>query len=299
MGILLAPHAGSADLSKSLFSVKELLLVGFFLSVGFTGLPSAQGLLVSVALLALLPLKVAGFAVLLWARGLRRRTSIRTSTMLGNYSEFGLIVAVAAGTALDEEWVGILATAVAASFLLSTVLSQDADALVERARRLFPDRPTEKLHHEDRPIEVGDAEAVILGMGRVGRAAYERLEQGYGLRVVGVEDLPVRQEALAAQGFDVVLGDATDPEFWARLSPHGVRLAVLAMPFHDSNLHALEKLNESAFDGVVAVVAQYDEDLRQARELGADTGFQLYDGAGAELADRGADEAGLPRRSTE
>ncbi|QIK76785.1 cation:proton antiporter family protein [Nocardioides piscis] len=296
VGILLAPHAGSEALSKSLFSIKEILLVGFFLSVGFTGLPTLGELLISAALLLLLPLKAAGFAALLWTRGLRRRTSVRTATTLGNFSEFGLIVAVAAGSGLGEEWLGVLATTVAASFLLSAVVGRHPDAFVELTRRVLPDHPVERLHADDRPIDVGDAEAVVLGMGRVGRAAYERLTRDYGLRVVGVEDFPSRQESLVADGLNVVLGDATDPEFWARMRPHHVQLAVLAMPFHTSNVDALRKLQDSEFAGTVAVVAQYDDDLEQARALGAHTGFQLYDGVGAELADRAADEAGLPRR---
>jgi Trk K+ transport system NAD-binding subunit len=152
------------------------------------------------------------------------------------------------------------------------------------------------MHSDDRPIDVGDAQAVVLGMGRVGRAAYERLARDYGLRVIGVESLPARQGELDAEGLNVVQGDATDPEFWARIRPHHVTLAVLAMPFHSSNLNALKKLQDSEFAGTVAVVAQYDEDLRQAHRLGAHTGFQLYDGVGAELADLGAAQAGLPRR---
>lgn len=296
VGVLLASHPGSAELSKSLFSVKELLLVGFFLSIGFTGLPSPGHFAVGLALLLLIPLKSLGYAGLLWAHGLRRRTSVRTAMTLGNFSEFGLIVAVGAGTALGDPWPVVLATTVAASFVLSAVLNRDPDRLVEVARRLLPDRPPERLHADDRPIEVGDAQAVVLGMGRVGRAAYERLEGDYGLRVIGVESLPARQADLSVAGLNVVPGDASDPEFWARIRPRHVKLAVLAMPFHSSNLNALRNLRESEFSGKVAVVAQYDEDLRQARELGADTGFQLYEGVGAELADYGAAEAELPRR---
>jgi predicted Kef-type K+ transport protein len=299
VGVLLAPHPGSAELSKSLFSVKELLLVGFFLSIGFIALPTAEHLLISAALLLLLPLKALAFAVLLWAHGLRRRTSVRTATSLGNFSEFGLIVAVAAGSALGEEWLVVLTTAVAASFVLSAVAGRNPDAFVDLARRLLPDRPAERMHVDDRPIDVGDAEAVVLGMGRVGSSAYERLARDYGLRVIGVESLPSRQAALEASGLNVVQGDATDPEFWARMRPNRVKLAVLAMPFHTSNLDALRKLQDSEFNGTVAVVAQYDEDLQQARALGAHIGFQLYDGVGAELADLAATQAGLPRRRNE
>ena len=298
IGVLLATHPGSAELSKSLFSVKELLLVGFFLSIGFTGLPEAEHLLIGGALLLLVPLKSLGFAVLLWAHGLRPRTAVRTATTLGNYSEFGLIVAVAAGARLGDPWPVVLATTVAASFVLSAIVNRTPDAFVQIARRWLPDRPPERMHADDRPIDVGDAQAVVLGMGRVGRAAYERLESNYGLRVIGVESLPARQATLADEGFNVVEGDATDPDFWARIRPRQVQLAVLAMPFHSSNLNALRNLHESEFTGKVAVVAKYDDDLRQARELGADTGFQLYEGVGSELADTGAAEAGLPRRDT-
>ncbi len=296
MGVLLASHPGSTDLSKSLFSVKELLLVGFFLSIGFIGLPTGEHLLVGGALLLLLPLKSFGFAALLWAHGLRRRTSVRTAVSLGNFSEFGLIVAVAAGASLGDPWPVVLATTVAASFVLSAIVGRTPDPFVKSARRIFPDRTPDRMHVDDRPIDVGDAQAVVLGMGRVGRAAYERLERDYGLRVIGVESLRSRQAMLASTGLNVVEGDATDPDFWARILPRQVQLAVLAMPFHTSNLNALKNLHESEFTGKVAVVARYDEDLRQARELGAHTGFQLYEGVGAELADTGAAEAGLRRR---
>ena len=295
IGVLLASHPGSDELSKSLFSLKELLLVGFFLSIGFTGLPTVEHLLVGLALLLLIPLKSLGFALLLWAHGLRRRTSVRTATTLGNYSEFGLIVAVAAGSRLGEPWPVVLATTVAASFVLSALVSRRPDAFVQLAHRWLPDRPPERLHADDRPIEAGDAQAVVLGMGRAGQAAYTRLVKTYGLRVIGVESLPARHEALVAEGLNVVEGDATDPDFWARIRPHQVRLAVLAMPFHSSNINALQNLHASEFSGKVAVVAKYDEDLQHARELGAHTGFQLYEGVGSELADTGAAEAGLPR----
>ena len=91
----------------------------------------------------------------------------------------------------------------------------------------------------------------------------------------------------------MVEGDATDPEFYERLRTGDVRMVLLAMPFHGNNLDALQLLRSSGFGGTVAIVTQYDADLRQARALGASTGFQLYDGAGTELADRAAQAAGL------
>jgi len=72
-----------------------------------------------------------------------------------------------------------------------------------------------------------------------------------------------------------------------------VPIVLLAMPFHGNNIDTLRQLRAGGFAGTVAVVAQYDDDLRQAERAGAAVGFQLYDGAGAELADRAAVAAGL------
>jgi len=165
--------------------------------------------------------------------------------------------------------------------------------LVRAVRRVLPEREREDLHPEDRPLDVGDAQAVILGMGRVGSAAYLRLRDEYGLRVVGLETSRERCERLRAEGLDVVEGDATDPELWQARPLCHVPIVLLAMPFHGNNIDTLRQLRAGGFAGTVAVVAQYDDDLRQAERAGAAVGFQLYDGAGAELADRAAVAAGL------
>ncbi len=289
VGALLAFHPGAGDLSKSLFVVKELLLVGFFLSIGFIGLPSLSDLLVALLLLLLLPLKAVGFTALLWLLGMRRRTAATTGTTLTNFSEFGLIVAVAmSADLLGEEWLVVLATAIAVSFTLSAALGRRSERLVAVAKRLLPERGPHRIHPDDRPIDVTHAQAVVLGMGRVGTAAYDRLTGEYELNVVGVESLSTRVQHLKALGYDVIEADATDPEFWTRLGTDEVDIAVLAMPFHGNNLSALRKLSDSGFTGTVAVVAQYDQDLQQYLSGGADTGIQLYEGAGSELADRAA-----------
>ena len=96
-----------------------------------------------------------------------------------------------------------------------------------------------------------------------------------------------------AEGLDVVEGDATDPELWQARPLCHVPIVLLAMPFHGNNIDTLRQLRAGGFAGTVAVVAQYKDDLRQAERAGAAVGFQLYDGAGAELADRAAVAAGL------
>ncbi len=297
MGLLLAGEPRAEEVSKALFSVKELLLVGFFLSIGFAGLPSAADLLLAGLLLLLIPLKALGFVALLWAQGMRHRTSVLAGTVLGNYSEFGLIVVVVGSAAdlIDDAWLVVLATAVAASFVVSAALSRRTEHLVSFAERVLPDQDGSRLHPDDRPIDVGHADAVVFGMGRVGQAAYRRLTEEYGLRVVGIESREERAASLRERGLDVIEGDATDPDLWHRLTQAGaVDIAVLAMPFHGSNLAAVGQLERSDFTGTVAAIAQYDDDATELRRR-VHSVFGLYDRAGTALADGAAEQAGRDR----
>ncbi|SCX41130.1 Predicted Kef-type K+ transport protein, K+/H+ antiporter domain [Klenkia marina] len=287
LGMLLAGHPRSAELAKSLFSIKDLLLVGFFVSIGLAGLPTGGELVIAGALLLLLPVQAFVFVVLFYLARLRRRTAVFTSTVLTNFSEFGLIVVVALpDDLLDPGWAAPLAAAVAASFVLPSLVGDRPDQLVDVLRRWLPDRPTERLHPDDRPLDLGDAQAVVLGMGRVGSSAHRRLTVQYGLRAIGIEADGDRVAQLQAEGVHAIEGDATDPRLWEELELHHVELVLLAMPAHDNNLATLTRLRSHGFTGTVAAVTQFDDDLAEVLDEGADIGLQLYEGAGAELADR-------------
>lgn len=291
VGVLLAPSPRAEEVAKSVFSVKELLLVAFFLSVGLHGAPDASGIVLAMALVALVPVKAALFALLLRASGFRVRTATRAAASLASYSEFALIVVVAAASAgaLGPEWLVMVSTAVALSFVVASVTSAAVDRVSSAASHRL--RDPVRLHPEERPVDLQRADALVLGMGRLGRAASSRLVEGYGLRVVGVDSDPARARDLSGDGLHVVEGDATDPLFWQRVTDEGtVRLVLLAMPFHGSNLAALDQLRRSGFGGSVTAVTRYDEEVAQLAEHAAVVG--LYDAAGAELADRAVRTAG-------
>ena len=68
-------------------------------------------------------------------------------------------------------------------------------------------------------------------------------------------------------------------------------IVVLAMPFHGANRIALQQLVASDYSGVLAAVAQYDDEAEDLRRTGADVVINLYDGAGASIAERAAEAA--------
>ncbi len=289
MGMVLASYPGANQLSRSLFTMKELLLIGFFVSIGYTGLPDPQNVLVGLLLLLVLPLQGIGYWALLWAQGMRHRTGLLTGLLLANYSEFGLIVAamgVEAGW-LPAHWLVTIAIAVAASFVVSAVANPRNTSSLSRFANRLRSRPPEKLHRHDRPIPIADAEALILGMGRVGTAAYIQLSGEYSMNALGVEHNPQRVVALRRDQFNVVEGDATDTDFWDRVAQnHRIEIIVLTMPSQHANTDALRAIREREFGGTVAAVALYQSDVEELHEWDIDVVVHMYGGAGRDLADQ-------------
>ncbi len=302
MGVLLASHPASSELARSLFHIKELLLVGFFVSIGLTGLPDLPTVTLAVLMVLMLPFKALGYIGLLTLMGLRNRTSILGSLGLMNYSEFGLIVVSVGVSAqmLEQKWLVEISIAVALSFVFSAVLNGKGHMVVEKLATRLPEKDVSKLHPEELPADAGDAEVVVIGMGRVGVAAYDRLAETYDLRVIGVDYDGPRVAWQSKQGRHVIEGDATDLDFWNRLTrSDSVRIAVLAMARHGANITALECLRESGFTGKVAAVARFEDEVLWAKEHGVDTAFNVYAGAGLELADQVARDAGVRSKPEE
>ncbi|MBB1251815.1 cation:proton antiporter family protein [Streptomyces alkaliterrae] len=296
IGMLLAPHPSAAGLSKSLFNMKELFLVGFFVSIGLTALPSWDMVGLALLLVALVPLKSLLFLLIFSGFRLRKRTSFLATLSLSNFSEFGLIVAVVAAAQgwVTDEWLVVLSLAVALSFVLAAVFNSRSRPLYTRVEPRMRDRDVAQLHPDDRPIEIGRSQVVVLGMGRVGRGAYDRLTDAYGLDVLGVDTDVDKVTDLQQAGYSVLEGDATDEDFWEKLTlAEHVELVVLAMPHHAGNFFALEQLRHQEFRGRIAAAVTHFEEIEPLERRGAHAVFHLYEEAGTALADSAAEVAGL------
>lgn len=297
MGMLLASHPRAHELARAIFSVKELLLVAFFLSIGLNGLPSWPQVGLGLLLLTLLPLQGLGYFLLVsWAR-MRRRTAVLTALVMTNNSEFALILAatgIGAGL-LAPEWLTTVSVAVAASFVVGTVVNLKAEAIADAVEARWPDADPQRLDASERPVPLHAIDALVLGMGRVGHACYQRLDES-NRSVLGIEHNAERVAHLQHEGFNVLQGDATDGDLWRRLQAvPTLRKVVLAMPLHHANLDALRVLRARGFAGRVAAICQWPEEIEPLRAAGADEVLYLYTGAGAALADAAMGEGAILR----
>ena len=134
LGMLVAGHPKASETASALFSLKEIFLVGFFLSIGLKGLPDFEAVGIAALFVLLTPFKMALFFLLLTRFRLRARTALLGSFSLATYSEFGLIVGYIGETAgwISSEWLVIIAIALSTTFVLASPLNATAHSLYNR-----------------------------------------------------------------------------------------------------------------------------------------------------------------------
>ena len=287
-GILLADHDRSKELAKTMMGFKDLFLVGFFLTMGLSGLPSMEAFGIALLISMLIPIKIVLFFMLLTRFKLRARTSSLVSLSLANYSEFGLIVG-AAGVAkgwISTEWLIIFAVSLSITIIISSPLNMAAQRIYGLLQPYLLPFETENRLPEDEPIEFSNEEVIVFGMGRTGSEVYKVMEEKYNKNVLGVDINYYTIEKHKNLGNNVIQGDVTDLNFWQRINmSENLPLAILSTPNHATHMHVIEQLNEIHCNIKVAAISRYDDEMTELQEAGVEVVFNLYEEAGFGFAD--------------
>ncbi len=287
MGAALAGHPQVAELSRTLWGLKEAFLVAFFLQIGLLGFPGLQSLPLALGLLLLLPLKAVLFFVLFIAFGLRARTAFVTSVALSSYSEFALITSAAAveGQLLPESSSQLIGLVVAASLALAAPLNRAVHHLYQRYEGFLLRYERKGWHADDEPTGLGGAQWLVVGMGRTGGAAYKMLE-GQGERVLGLDADEGKLEAHRLKKRQVRYGDAEDPELWEKLDLTGLKGVLLTLPDTEAKLRAIRGLKARGFQGTIAATSYHREEDPLLEQAGATLIGHPFAEAGERLAER-------------
>ena len=166
-GMLVASHPKTSELAKRLLSFKDLFLVSFFLNTGISGSLTLSGLVIGFLLVLVVSLKTTLFFGILTRFKLRARNAMLAAFSLGNYSEFGLIVG-AIGVShgwIGGDWLVTIAIALSISFIFAAPLNSAAHRIYSRFSSPLKRFESPERLPEDRPIDSGDAEIAIIGMG--------------------------------------------------------------------------------------------------------------------------------------
>jgi predicted Kef-type K+ transport protein len=288
IGSLLAGHPMAGEISKKLLGFKDLLLVGFFLSIGMSGHITLSAVLVALGLALLVVFKVVLYFALFTRFRLRAHTSLYASLNLANFSEFGLIVgaiAVAKGW-LSGDWLVIIALALTFTFIAAAPLN----ARARKVRQALETRLTafELLRPlpEDAPIDPGKARIAIFGMGRIGTGAYDSLQAQYGDLLLGIDNDAATVVRHQDAGRNVMQADATQENFWTRTGSGNIKVALLALPEFAQNLSVAESIRERHHHGHLFAIVKYPEEVEKLRAAGVEATWNLYTEAGSGFADQ-------------
>ena len=288
-GMIFATHPKAGELSDRLLSFKDLFLVGFFLNIGISGSPTPTVLVIALLLALAVPFKAALFFGILTRFRLRARTSMLASLSLANYSEFGLIVGsigVANGW-MSGDWLIIIAVSLSITFILAAPLNASAHILYARISGRLKSFETAKRLPEDKPIETGDAEVVIIGMGGVGTSAFDEMRRRWGDVVIGLDFSAETVEQHRKLGRNVVYGDAEDSDFWERveLAKSRVILVMLALPNPKASIFAIRQMAQRGYQGQITASVRYEDEIPILKEEGVNAAYSLYEEAGVGFAD--------------
>ena len=286
MGIILANGPKSKELYSKLIDLKDLFLIGFFLEIGYYGLPETHMIYVALVLSLILLVRPVIYYLLFITFRLRARTSLLASLTLFNYSEFGLIVAaIAAGNGLlSMQWVTTLALALSLSFFISTPLNTHAHDIFNRYSDWFRRWQRRSALPEEAPARLGNAEVIILGMGRVGQGAYAFLKDRFEGNIIGVDENLEKVHQHRAAGLNCVHADASDIAFWEDLDVQRRKLILVSLTNHSENLTVVGLARQFGYRNRLAVVARYPDEQAELQSLGC-IAFNLYAEAGHGFAE--------------
>jgi len=286
IGALIANHPKSEEISQALFSLKEFLLIGFFLSIGINSQLSIQNILAGAVLcLFLLPRGILYFVSSNRIK-FRARTSLFTSITLTTYSEFSLII-VSIGHfqgLLSQDWLTITSVAVSLSFFIITPMEKHSEKIYERVHKFLRSvqNKTSK-ENQNNDLDIQSLKALVVGMGRIGSGAYDELQNTFSCNeILSIEHDEKKVIFHRNDNKNIMLADANDLDFWLSINGRTLKIIILAMPKHHSNIEAAKQIKNLNLNSEIYAVARFDEEVKELQSLGV-IAFNIYTEAGVGL----------------
>jgi glutathione-regulated potassium-efflux system ancillary protein KefC len=245
IGMLLVNHPRVDELYTRMVEYKDFFLIAFFINVGLIGLPSSSTVLTAIILLPLLVFKGVLFLFILSRFQLQPRTAYLGALSLSNFSEFGLIVGVVGLNIglINEEWLVALALLMAFSFVIAAPLTNYSHVIFDKFKFWILKINKNTQGEDCEPIDFGNAAYLVIGLGSVGKPAFDTLQTDYGQKVLGLDFNTEIIEELRQKSSNVKWADSTDSELWDKVDSSKLKAVFLTMSEEETNLNILKAIN--------------------------------------------------------
>jgi len=288
-GVSLASTAYREAIAARLASLRDFLLLFFFIALGASldlsilGASVGPAIVLSLFVLIGNPLIVL---IIMVTMGYRKRTGFLAGLTVAQISEFSLIfmaMGVTIGHVTDQA-LGLVTLVGLITIATSTYMITYSHQIYNRMEPLLGifDRRMAATPREDAPSNTQGHDVILFGLGRYGLGIAGALREA-GLKVLGVDFSPDAICHARKDGYDVIFGDATDPEFLAHLPLGAAKWLVLAVPEHDTGLtHGdprralLISIRDLGYHGRVAVAAHSEQTAAELTRAEADIVLMPY-----------------------
>ena len=268
-GVMLAESPFGTQVRADLSPLKTLFVTLFFSAIGT--LTNPQLMVDHWAVVGALVLAIVlGKMVIVFGVGLLFRSPLATAAAaalcLGQIGEFSFVLLDISRDShlITAEFFELMVTVIVVTLFLSPYLVALAPVLVRRLGRAGAKGEVEPIH---------SAAVVLVGFGPAGRAVAEVLTSD-GSDFVLVEWNSVLAGEAEAQGFDVVIGDATRVEVLTRAGVAGAQVVAVTVPDPAIAQHVTAQARSLAPSATIVARSRYQ------RHEGA-----LYDAGATSVSD--------------
>ncbi len=263
MGVLVSKHPKVKEISQGIWNIKELFLVAFFVSIGLNGLPTMNDIYFAIFAGLLLSIKGILMFFLLIAFKLKSRSSFLSTSLLTNYSEFGLILAAL----LLPQYLMPLALAMVFSFIISAPLNKISHSLFDKYSTQLEKFNRDSIHPDELPANLGTANVIIFGAGHIGKSVFQQIKDKKDVVILDSDQDKIKE--LNDKGIKAFFADAEDVCFWKQVNLSIIETVVLTMTDHEAKIVATKKLRKNNFKGKIIAHSLHQDEADEILEAGA------------------------------
>ena len=292
-GISLASTPYREAIGAKLSNIRDFLLLFFFIELGSLLDIAAVGSQIWESIPLLLYVLIGNPLIMMaitGAMGYRRRTSFLSGIVIGQVSEFSLIL-MSMGAQfghIGRDVVGLVILVALVTIGVSTYMILYAQKIYEAMKPVLSVFERKNACREDAfktsPHGPEPHDTLIFGLGSYGTGIAEQLENR-GRIILGIDFDPQAIERWKLRGGVAVFGDAKDSEAARALHFSNIKWIVSSIREVGINQCLLRNLRNAGYAGHIAAAAD-DLDVRsKLLEAGADLTFSPFEDAAVQASD--------------
>lgn len=278
-GLALAGTAENFHIVSKMRSLRDFFITIFFVMLGLEmtfvnfGSVILPAIILSLFVLIGKPIIIM---TILGSLGYKKRTGFFSGTLLGQVSEFSLIILFLGSTAgiIPSEVVTLMVLVSIITFVGSTYIIQNANKVYKKINQQllifeFKNTYNEQEGNDIPKNKVLDKHVVVIGAHQMGQSVIRALEKS-GEDVIAVDFNPDIVAKLREKKIPVLFGDISDTEIQEKVNLHVAKLVISTIPDLEDNLLLIESLNKLNKKAKIVVMAYEVANAKVLYKAGAD-----------------------------